>query len=115
MKILIKALAKSQWEVRLDHKAITFRSEAEARAFAETCKRAPRRRTLSRSASNAPPLAETVRQPCACKALARCRRKVDMATVTANNPHKLMTIAIGKAVPSCNTPTSDAAPAATPN
>ncbi|MBA1295681.1 hypothetical protein G7025_20155 [Pseudomonas lurida] len=36
MKILIKALAKSQWEVRLDHKAITFRSEAEARAFAET-------------------------------------------------------------------------------
>ena len=36
MKILIKALAKSQWEVRLDHKAITFRSEAEARAFADT-------------------------------------------------------------------------------
>lgn len=36
MKILIKALAKSQWEVRLDHKAIIFRSEAEARAFAET-------------------------------------------------------------------------------
>ncbi|MBO0494882.1 hypothetical protein [Pseudomonas sp. Marseille-Q1929] len=36
MKILIKALAKSQWEVRLDQKAITFHSEAEARAFAET-------------------------------------------------------------------------------
>ncbi|MGU9859705.1 hypothetical protein [Pseudomonas sp. LF245] len=36
MKILIKALAKSQWEVRLDSKAITFHSEAEARAFAET-------------------------------------------------------------------------------
>jgi putative alpha-1,2-mannosidase len=36
MKILIKALAKSQWEVRLDQKTITFRSEAEARAFAET-------------------------------------------------------------------------------
>ncbi|MGZ0714525.1 hypothetical protein [Pseudomonas palleroniana] len=38
MKILIKALAKSQWEVRLDQKAITFRSEAEARAFADTLK-----------------------------------------------------------------------------
>ena len=36
MKILIKALAKSQWEVRLDQKVITFHSEAEARAFAET-------------------------------------------------------------------------------
>ncbi len=36
MKILIKALAKSQWEVRLDQKAITFHSEAEARAFANT-------------------------------------------------------------------------------
>jgi putative alpha-1,2-mannosidase len=36
MKILIKALAKSQWEVRLDQKAIIFHSEAEARAFAET-------------------------------------------------------------------------------
>ncbi|KAF6687083.1 hypothetical protein HFD98_24990 [Pseudomonas sp. EKM23D] len=36
MKILIKALAKSQWEVRLDQRTITFRSEAEARAFAET-------------------------------------------------------------------------------
>lgn len=38
-----------------------------------------------------------------------------MATVTANSPHKLMTIAIGIAVPSCNAPTNDAAPAATPN
>lgn len=36
MKILIKALAKSQWEVRLDQKAIFFHSEAEARAFADT-------------------------------------------------------------------------------
>lgn len=39
MKILIKALAKSrgnQWQVRLDQHAITFRSEAEARAFAST-------------------------------------------------------------------------------
>ncbi|WLH80024.1 MULTISPECIES: hypothetical protein [unclassified Pseudomonas] len=36
MKILIKALAKSQWEVRLDQKAIIFHSEAEARAFADT-------------------------------------------------------------------------------
>ncbi|WP_460131747.1 hypothetical protein [Pseudomonas sp. S1_E04] len=36
MKILIKALAKPQWEVRLDQKSIKFRSEAEARAFAET-------------------------------------------------------------------------------
>ncbi|MBF6027908.1 hypothetical protein ICY20_09170 [Pseudomonas sp. P115] len=36
MKILIKALAKSQWEVRLDQKAITFHTEAEARAFVDT-------------------------------------------------------------------------------
>lgn len=39
MKILIKALAKSQgnkWQVRLDHDAFTFRTEAEARAFANT-------------------------------------------------------------------------------
>ncbi|KAF1030714.1 MAG: hypothetical protein GAK37_01155 [Pseudomonas sp.] len=39
MKILIKALAKShgnKWQVRLDHNAFTFRSEAEARAFANT-------------------------------------------------------------------------------
>ena len=36
MKILIKALAKSPWEGRLDQRTITFRSEAEARAFAET-------------------------------------------------------------------------------
>ncbi|WP_167496714.1 hypothetical protein [Pseudomonas kairouanensis] len=36
MKILIKALAKSQWEVRLDKKAITFHTEAEARAFVDT-------------------------------------------------------------------------------
>ena len=39
MKILIKALAKSkgtQWQVRLDQDALTFRSEAEARAFANT-------------------------------------------------------------------------------
>ncbi|UUQ66954.1 hypothetical protein NLK61_10055 [Pseudomonas fuscovaginae UPB0736] len=39
MKILVKALAKSrgnQWQVRLDQHAITFRSEAEARAFAST-------------------------------------------------------------------------------
>ncbi len=39
MKILIKELAHpqgSQWQVRLDHHAVTFRSEAEARAFAQT-------------------------------------------------------------------------------
>jgi len=39
MKILIKELAKpqgSQWQVRLDQHAVTFRSEAEARAFAQT-------------------------------------------------------------------------------
>jgi putative alpha-1,2-mannosidase len=39
MKILIKELAKSQgpqWQVRLDQHAVTFRSEAEARAFAHT-------------------------------------------------------------------------------
>ena len=45
----------------------------------------------------------------------RCRRWVDIAIVTANTPHKLMTIAIGIAVPSCKIPTNDAAPAATPN
>ncbi|MHC8365062.1 hypothetical protein ACYZT9_04025 [Pseudomonas sp. ZT5P21] len=33
MKILIKELAKSQWQVRLDQHVVTFRSEAEARAF----------------------------------------------------------------------------------
>jgi hypothetical protein len=39
MKILIKELAKSQgpqWQVRIDQHAVTFRSEAEARAFAHT-------------------------------------------------------------------------------
>ncbi|MGY2376074.1 hypothetical protein ACW9IB_16360 [Pseudomonas sp. SDO524_S393] len=39
MKILIKALAKTpgnKWQVRLDQNAFTFRSEAEARAFADT-------------------------------------------------------------------------------
>ena len=36
MKILIKELAKSQWQVRLDQHAVTFRSEAEARAFTNT-------------------------------------------------------------------------------
>lgn len=39
MKILIKALARSQgnkWQVRLDQHAFTFRTEAEARAFALT-------------------------------------------------------------------------------
>lgn len=38
-----------------------------------------------------------------------------MAMVTASTPQRLMTMAIGIAVPSCNTPTNDAAPAATPN
>ena len=36
MNILIKELAKSQWQVRLDQHAVTFRSEAEARAFTRT-------------------------------------------------------------------------------
>ncbi|MCO7609975.1 hypothetical protein RZO07_03630 [Pseudomonas protegens] len=39
MKILIKELANpqgSQWQVRLDQHAVTFRSEAEARAFTQT-------------------------------------------------------------------------------
>ncbi|AZC99933.1 hypothetical protein [Pseudomonas chlororaphis] len=39
MKILIKELAKSkgaQWQVQLDQHVVTFRSEAEARAFANT-------------------------------------------------------------------------------
>ena len=39
MKILIRALAKSpgnKWQVSLDGDAFTFRSEAEARAFADT-------------------------------------------------------------------------------
>lgn len=38
MKILMKALAKthkSRWQVQLDQQAVTFRSEAEARAFVE--------------------------------------------------------------------------------
>ncbi|MEO4013292.1 hypothetical protein [Pseudomonas rossensis] len=36
MKILIKEVAKSQWQVRLDQHSVTFRSEAEARAFTRT-------------------------------------------------------------------------------
>ncbi|AGL82522.1 hypothetical protein ABH911_002702 [Pseudomonas protegens] len=39
MKILIKELAHpqgSQWQVRLDQHVVTFRSEAEARAFTQT-------------------------------------------------------------------------------
>ena len=36
MKILIKEVATSQWQVRLDQHAVTFRSEAEARAFTRT-------------------------------------------------------------------------------
>lgn len=39
MKILIKEVAKSQWQVRLDQHAVTFRSEAEALAFTRTSKR----------------------------------------------------------------------------
>ncbi|MFJ3370877.1 MULTISPECIES: hypothetical protein [unclassified Pseudomonas] len=36
MKILIKEVATSCWQVRLDQHAVTFRSEAEARAFTRT-------------------------------------------------------------------------------
>ncbi len=36
MKILIKEVAKSQWQVRLDQHVVTFRTEAEAQAFAST-------------------------------------------------------------------------------
>jgi putative alpha-1,2-mannosidase len=36
MKILIKEVAKSQWQVRLDQHVVTFRTEAEAQAFATT-------------------------------------------------------------------------------
>ena len=36
MKILIKELAKSRWQVRLDEQTVNFRSEAEARAFTTT-------------------------------------------------------------------------------
>ncbi|MBD9460200.1 hypothetical protein IB241_21145 [Pseudomonas sp. PDM05] len=56
MKILIKALAKSQWEVRLDQKAITFHSEAEARAFADTLQariQAPHRLPVNQQHSTA--------------------------------------------------------------
>ena len=59
MKILIKALAKSPgglWQVRLDGEAITFRSEAEARAFADTLQariQAPHRFPLSQQRSAA--------------------------------------------------------------
>ena len=59
MKILIKALAKSsgnKWQVRLDGEAITFRSEAEARAFAETLQariQAPHRFPLDQQRSAA--------------------------------------------------------------
>ena len=59
MKILIKALAKSpgsKWQVRLDGDAFTFRTEAEARAFADTLQariQAPRRFPLSQQRSAA--------------------------------------------------------------
>lgn len=59
MKILIKALAKSagnKWQVSLDRDAFTFRSEAEARAFAETLQariQAPHRIPLSQQRSAA--------------------------------------------------------------
>ncbi|EFQ65877.1 MULTISPECIES: hypothetical protein [Pseudomonas] len=56
MKILIKALAKSQWEVRLDQKAIIFHTEAEARAFADTLQariQAPHRFPVSQPQSAA--------------------------------------------------------------
>ncbi|WP_460107742.1 hypothetical protein [Pseudomonas sp. H1_F01] len=36
MKILIKEVAKSQWQVRLDQHVVTFRTEAEAQTFANT-------------------------------------------------------------------------------
>ncbi len=56
MKILIKALAKSQWEVRLDQKSITFHTEAEARAFIDTLQariQAPHRFPISQQLSAA--------------------------------------------------------------
>ncbi|WP_163034694.1 hypothetical protein [Pseudomonas sp. S09G 359] len=56
MKILIKALAKSQWEVRLDQKSITFHTEAEARAFVDTLQariQAPHRFPISQQQSAA--------------------------------------------------------------
>ncbi|AZF40822.1 hypothetical protein C4J87_0635 [Pseudomonas sp. R1-43-08] len=56
MKILIKALAKSQWEVRLDQKSIIFHTEAEARAFADTLQariQAPHRFPLSQQSAAA--------------------------------------------------------------
>ena len=59
MKILIRALAKSpgnKWQVSLDGDAFTFRSEAEARAFAETLQariQAPHRIPLSQQRSAA--------------------------------------------------------------
>lgn len=39
MKVLVRELAKSQgseWQVRLDQHVVSFRSEAEARAFVDT-------------------------------------------------------------------------------
>ncbi|WP_420232664.1 hypothetical protein ACN079_27465 [Pseudomonas sp. ABY48] len=36
MKILIKEVAKTQWQVRLDQHVVTFRTAAEAQAFAST-------------------------------------------------------------------------------
>ena len=59
MKILIKALAKSpgsKWQVRLDGDAFAFRTEAEARAFADTLQariQAPHRFPLSQQRSAA--------------------------------------------------------------
>ncbi len=44
-----------------------------------------------------------------------CKRRVNIATLTTSTPHKLITKAMGTALPSCSTPTSAAAPAATLN
>ena len=59
MKILIKELAKTrtpQWQVRIDQHAVTFRSEAEARAFVDTLQariQAPHRFPVSQQRSAA--------------------------------------------------------------
>ena len=116
MKILIKEVAKSQWQVRLDQHVVTFRSEAEALAFTRTLEArlcAPHRipePSQQRAAGWAP---KSSVQTWACaSARAFCKRRVSSATLTTSKPHRLMTMAIGTALPSCNTPTNAAAPAA---
>lgn len=97
MKILIKALAKSPgklWQVRLDGEAITFRSEAEARAFVDTLQAriqaptvSPRPAALCRWLTRLSDL--RLRGPCPLQALGRhCNRYRQHAAQADDHGHR---------------------------